>query len=638
MLHYPSKPQCGNISPDGSSTAETAKSELVVVLHGILQSSRRIDGLVEAITEHCPQADVWVPLLPYHSVLAVIRPETLVDRLHEDLDRIWRKGAYRSLRIVGHSLGGLFGRALMLSGRDALRQRAEEGRPWTEGGGWYWADTDQDSDRLVLLAAINRGVGITRHMGPLKVLVTALGFGLAGLMRFFFLQSTLMGAARGARFLTRMRLRWLEEDHRFPLPLAVQLLGSVDDLVSPDDKIDSVTGANFRYIDVDSTGHMSIIDMGEKAKLRDGEELTDEQKHRREVLGHALTYSPAQLEAEEIRPWQLASAEPADLERWNQVKHVVFVVHGIRDEGHWTDKIARRVWKRAGRPQDGSLEKVVDSYGYFGMGPFLLPWVRWKKVAWLLERYLEARAKYPTAKLSYIGHSHGTYVLAKALETYKECCFHNVVFAGSVVRENYNWEKLIPHQVHQVVNVVATSDWAVAFFPRLFDLYNLQDLGGAGHNGFSQAKEDGPVFTVRYAIGAHGAGIEEGVWNAIADFVLDGGPPRFPEVRLERKRLRHLGSLFIWLLSWVNILLWAAMVTVVLVVVPLLLVKAWPATAALLAGFGGWAKSTSGLAVLGSVALIAYVRLAFWLKGPTGRRTGGGAAWAFLQPSWPAPG
>ena len=75
-----------------------------------------------------------------------------------------------------------------------------------------------------------------------------------------------------------------------------------------------------------------------------------------------------------------------------------------------------------------SLEKVVDTYGYFGMGPFLIPSVRRKKVAWFMEKYLEARVKYPNAKFSYIDHSHGTYILTKALETYKQCYFDNVCF------------------------------------------------------------------------------------------------------------------------------------------------------------------------------------------------------------------
>ena len=66
------------------------------------------------------------------------------------------------------------------------------------------------------------------------------------------------------------------------------------------------------------------------------------------------------------------------------------------------------------------------------MGPFLIPQLRRKKVAWLIEKFMEARAKWPYAKFNYIGHSHGTYVLAKALELLPKMQFHNVVFAGSV--------------------------------------------------------------------------------------------------------------------------------------------------------------------------------------------------------------
>jgi hypothetical protein len=46
----------------------------------------------------------------------------------------------------------------------------------------------------------------------------------------------------------------------------------------------------------------------------------------------------------------------------------VFVVHGIRDEGHWTHKVARKVLMRA--HDDERLDKFATetaSYGFFPM-------------------------------------------------------------------------------------------------------------------------------------------------------------------------------------------------------------------------------------------------------------------------------
>jgi hypothetical protein len=150
------------------------------------------------------------------------------------------------------------------------------------------------------------------------------------------------------------------------------------------------------------------------------------------------------------------------------------------------------------------------------MGPFLFPSVRRKKVEWLVEEVLVAHARYPNAKLSYIGHSNGTYLLAKALEVYAEVeqfKFDRVVFAGSVVRSDYDWDK---KRVTSVLNLVANRDWVVAFFPQMFELIPIQDLGSAGHNGFSRVE-----YNREYADGGHGAGIQNTFWDPIANFILN---------------------------------------------------------------------------------------------------------------------
>ena len=43
--------------------------------------------------------------------------------------------------------------------------------------------------------------------------------------------------------------------------LTIQLLGSTDDKVSPEDNIDLVTGSAFVYLDVPWSGHLTILDM-----------------------------------------------------------------------------------------------------------------------------------------------------------------------------------------------------------------------------------------------------------------------------------------------------------------------------------------------------------------------------------------
>ncbi len=105
-----------------------------------------------------------------------------------------------------------------------------------------------------------------------------------------------------------------------------------------------------------------------------------------------------------------------------------------------------------------------------------------------MEQYTKNQSLYPYANFHYVGHSNGTYLVAKALEEYSWCKFDRIVFAGSVVDSHYDWEEKIEKgQVKKILNFVASGDWVVGWFPNLFRILPFgfnKDLGGAGHNGF----------------------------------------------------------------------------------------------------------------------------------------------------------
>jgi hypothetical protein len=52
--------------------------------------------------------------------------------------------------------------------------------------------------------------------------------------------------------------------------VTVQLLGTIDDLVSPDDNIDLVSGKDFVYLEVPESGHRNVIDMDTPMRGRSG--------------------------------------------------------------------------------------------------------------------------------------------------------------------------------------------------------------------------------------------------------------------------------------------------------------------------------------------------------------------------------
>jgi hypothetical protein len=207
------------------------------------------------------------------------------------------------------------------------------------------------------------------------------------------------------------------------------------------------------------------------------------------------------------------------------------------------------------------------------MAPFMLPWTRRAKVEWLMDQYVEAKALYPSARFSYVGHSNGTYLLAKALQMCPLLAFEHVAFAGSVVRRDYDWRRMVQEgRVRKVLNFVASADCVVAIFPKALQTLHLQDLGSAGHDGFVNEPQ-AAVRDVEYVPGHHHAALHEHYWDTIAQFVVHGTlpDPRGP-ARRQSSWVKFLGWVgpFIWLglIGLVVFVFWALLAPLGLLPVP----------------------------------------------------------------------
>jgi len=484
----------------------------------------------DVIRNAIPNAELYVPKLPLETFSLADPTEiarTIVATIDERVsEREKGEHQYKDITLVGHSIGGLLVRKVyVLANGETSDARfnysgsgpLESAKPWAER-----------IHRIVLLAGMNRGWSISHHMGLIRAVMMTIGVWIGNILLMVTGRPpTAFQIRRGAPFITQLRLQWiamerrraaenesLPEDERKPLATVVQLLGSIDDIVSPEDNIDLVTGSGFVYLDVPKSGHQNVIEM----------DSTHEGKARREVFTRALTEPEDKLRPKCVIP---ADQQPRAADA--KVSDVVFVIHGIRDTGYWTQKIARCV-QRAGNLPPKIYSSETSTYGYFAMFPFLLFARRREKVAWLMDQYVEARALYPNARFSYVGHSNGTYLLARALKDYRACRFENVIFAGSVVPRRYDWYTAIGRgQVKALLNYVATTDLVVAWFPGAIEKLRLQDLGSAGHNGFDQITARGgahkdKLFQCSYVSGGHGAALREDNWEAIAHFIVHGVP------------------------------------------------------------------------------------------------------------------
>ncbi|WP_433861442.1 alpha/beta hydrolase [Pseudomonas thivervalensis] len=503
------------------------KGILFVLLHSYMNGASTLGAVREKLEKLWPGERVFCPELPV-GTYSLADPDQIVIQLLEDMDHLVAEAAtekkpIHSIIILGHSVGSLLGRKLyVVACGETSDAPFEKVYHDAYGAGLIkprqWAPLIH---RIVLLAGMNRGWQISHHLSPLNAMAWRVGVLIGYVIKLFTRRWLLIfKLRRGAEFITQLRIQWLQlrrraeqsvspEGPHAGRALTVQLLGSRDDIVSPEDNIDLVAGRDFVYLDVPFSGHADVV------------QLNDPKfgAARAHVLEQALCLSQDGLHE--------YAATPADDQFFApnpHIKNVIFVIHGIRDQGFWTHKIARRVKRLAGS-EAAEWATETSSYGYLPMLPFMLPWYRRRKVEWLMDQYAEALARYPNARFSYVGHSNGTYLIAKAIELYPCCRFDQIVFAGSVVRTGYDWQGLLnstPPRVNAVLNFVATADSVVAFFPKFFQFSGLQDLGSAGHDGFDSSSESNGVFQVRYLKGGHSAALTEEVWDHIARFVIDG--------------------------------------------------------------------------------------------------------------------
>lgn len=526
---------------------------LVVLIHAYTLDRTSLNDVARTLraSSGFENADIYRPSLNL-GLMSSANMIVLARDVLEAIDVLHQERQYKQIVLIGHSAGALLARKVYVTAWGETEQAPFE----AELKGLTERAWSRNVTRIILLAGMNRGWRISYHLSVPTAFKLACGTLVGRFWEFITGKHLVIFQIRcGAPFLTQLRLQWLAmqkkirrlqtKDASLQAATTVQLLGSIDDLVSPDDNIDLVAGRDFVYLDMPFSGHANVIAMGDPqhgpARAK---------QFRTALLLTKAELARLQVPIADYRPYQIDES----------VTHVIFVVHGIRDEGFWTRKIARRVVELGAASGNTKFGMATSSYGYFPMIPFLTPSKRREKVEWLMDQYAEATASFPNAEEFHcVAHSNGTYLIAKALEQYTCCRFKRIVFAGSVVRQDYDWKKFVSvhgnNRVEAVANYVATSDWVVAWFPKLFQILRLQDIGSAGHDGFDHDSKQ-TSWDRRFIRGGHGAALDERNWDAIARFVLTGAKEP-PPSELQANHQSFLVKLFgYWPpLVWLAILL-----------------------------------------------------------------------------------
>ena len=482
---------------------------LVLLLHGMNCSPKTLSALTDTIQSELSTAELRIPTISltwHHRFDLRDASRQIADYLAE----ILKQRTFRSLILIGHSAGGVLVQSIYLDLRETIDL------------------TMIPAIRLILIAPLTRGWTISHHLPLLQKVSWLVGLKCAPFVKLWeALASRVRGKKpqpmwilqlqRGSPFIVDLRLRWLKGPPQ--RPLIYILLGSVDEIVSWRDMVDEVLdGDNVYYREVPFSDHVAIVNIEDK----------EHGARRAEIILNALTETPASVlngDSKTVKrfvPW-----DNTPLPTEPKVERVVFVIHGIRDEGHWTQKIAARARKLfVPEHESGEIAVETSSYGYFSLLEFLSPSARREKIHWLMDEYVEAKRRFPNAKFSYISHSNGTYLLAQALLDYPEVEFERIAFAGSVITSRYNWQKLLDsHRVSAVLNFTANGDWVVSFFPRILRIFVGRNLGGAGVLPFFAVDK---VNNNTHVIGGHGAAIAEWNWDNLARFAISKPDPFLP--------------------------------------------------------------------------------------------------------------
>jgi pimeloyl-ACP methyl ester carboxylesterase len=537
-------------------------TNLIVVVHAYNGSIQRMADVQKAIANCRPDAEILMTEYPAKT-FSNADCFQIASNLCEEVSRRYESNHYASIEFVGYSMGALLARKAFVYGLGRVEDLSpDENAPATNRPPEPWA-ANGTVKRFVLLAGMNRGW--TTRTRPR---------GMTLFHQFEYTAGKFIGWAtdtgrlirqceRGEPFVANLRMQWLEVVGKMPpeqQPTVIQLLGDTDDIVSDEDNRDVNVARNFVWVQMTATGHKNATDFHQAifGPLR-------EQKFE-QALGDAAAL-------ERLRRSSPAVPQMDD----DQVVEVVVVLHGIRDLGEWTSEFEDALQNRfiSTHPATNKLCVFRPTYGYFPMGSFLLWPERQQKVRWFMDELTELKAKYPNAKkLHFIGHSNGTYVLASALRKYKSLKVDRVVFAGSVVRKDFDWmSPSLAGRVEGVRSYVGSKDLVVGWFPRLFEIQPFtwlnRDIGSAGFNGFTNPPgvsisawtnfEKGFINETRYIQGGHGAaiGYDTNKIASIVSFIMDPHAKQPDDVLGPRSRFWQAtsdASYLVWVIILVVLL------------------------------------------------------------------------------------
>lgn len=487
---------------------------LVVIIHGLSGRSALLEVETLAREVYINSDFLFSTYKP--CLLCNIDTYRLTNLIEQKIHSLHSANQYERIVLIGYSMGPILLRKALVWGHGYEEDRI------SPQGQRKWVDK---VERFVSIAGVNRGIAFDFNNKNLPFYRWLYAYLLEKFARLTGTGKMVLSLWRGAPFIGDLRIQWIRmarnPNKENNLPLTIHVFGDVDDSVSYADCRDIACAKDTKFITIENTNHINIL--SDLYSKNNKNQLTT----RGRKIKNAFVQPMDMLEVDHFPSFKEDET----------INRIIYILHGIRDYGKWTDDLRNALEENA-RHRDLDIAIVPPKYGYFPLGPFLLYRDRQKNVRKFMDEFTENFARFPQAdKFDFIGHSNGTYILVSALKHYKTLKVGRVFFAGSVAPKYYKWKALIDSgRVDRVINVMANSDWVVAWFPRLFEQLaewiginqesGIFDIGSAGFRGFDDASDANRRIQNRcFVEGQHSAGINihnSSILEAISNYIVSG--------------------------------------------------------------------------------------------------------------------
>lgn len=181
---------------------------------------------------------------------------------------------------------------------------------------------------------------------------------------------------------------------------------------------------------------------------------------------------------------------------------ILFSVHGFNTRGEWKNNLTTVI----SADEHCSTVRFIQvpwDYGVFKLIKFLTPMFRRKVYADFARKYENILSIYGdrVSSTCLVAHSFGTRITSFSMLTDAGIKFERIVYAGSILRRDFNWDVLKNNgQCDKVLFEVNSNDRALLLAGLLSKIPKVSWIGNAGKKGFKNAYS---YVDMRYDTGDH---------------------------------------------------------------------------------------------------------------------------------------